>query len=159
MYHGHKNDLSLLERLLEFCLWTWLFGRWQRNSQLPNKAVICIFNIVSASVKKLEKIYSSSYSIFCYSVTKSCPTHCDPMNCSTPGSSVFHYFCQFAQIHVESVMLSNLLIHCYPFSSFPQSFPASWSFPVSQFFASGVQSIGASSLTSVFPMPIQGWFL
>ena len=45
-----------------------------------------------------------------------------------------------------------------PFSSCPQSFPASGSFPVSQFFASGLQSIGASASASVLPMNIQGWF-
>ena len=39
-----------------------------------------------------------------------------------------------------------------------QSSPASWSFPMSQCFASGGQSIGASASTSVFPMSIQGWF-
>ena len=42
--------------------------------------------------------------------------------------------------------------------SCPQSFPASGSFPMSQFFPSGGQSIGASASTSVFPMNIQGWF-
>ena len=42
-----------------------------------------------------------------------------------------------------------------PFSSCPQSFPASGSFPMSQFFASGGQSIGASA--SVLPMNIQDW--
>ena len=45
-----------------------------------------------------------------------------------------------------------------PFSSCPQSFPASGSFPVSQFFASGGQSIGASASASVLPMTIQDWF-
>ena len=39
-----------------------------------------------------------------------------------------------------------------------QSFPASGSFPMSQLFASSGQSIGASALTSVLPMNIQGWF-
>ena len=43
-----------------------------------------------------------------------------------------------------------------PFSSHLQSSPASGSFPMSQFFASGGQSIGASA--SVLPMNIQGWF-
>ena len=42
-----------------------------------------------------------------------------------------------------------------PFSSCPQSFPASRSFPVSQFFTSGGQSIGVSASTSVLPMNIQ----
>ena len=44
-----------------------------------------------------------------------------------------------------------------PFSSCLQSFPASGSFPVSQFFASGGQSIGVSASTSVLPMNIQDW--
>ena len=43
-------------------------------------------------------------------------------------------------------------------SSHLQSFPASGSFPVSQFFASGGQSIGASASASVLPKSIQGWF-
>ena len=45
-----------------------------------------------------------------------------------------------------------------PFSSRLQSFPASGSFPVSQFFTSGGQSTGVSVSTSVLPMSIQGWF-
>ena len=45
-----------------------------------------------------------------------------------------------------------------PFSSCLQSFPASESFPMSQFFASGGQSIGASASISVLPMNIQDWF-
>ena len=45
-----------------------------------------------------------------------------------------------------------------PFSSCLQSFPASGSFPVSQFFTSGAQSIGFSASASVLPMNIQDWF-
>ena len=45
-----------------------------------------------------------------------------------------------------------------PFSPHHQSFPASGSFPMSQFFASGGQNIGASASTSVLPMNIQDWF-
>ena len=45
-----------------------------------------------------------------------------------------------------------------PFSSRLQSFPASGPFPMSQFFPSGGQSIGASASASVLPMNIQGWF-
>ena len=44
------------------------------------------------------------------------------------------------------------------FSSCLQSFPASVSFPISQFFASGGQSIGVSASASVLPMNIQDWF-
>ena len=45
-----------------------------------------------------------------------------------------------------------------PFSSCLQSFPALGSFPMSQFWASGGQSIGVSALASVLPMNIQDWF-
>ena len=44
-----------------------------------------------------------------------------------------------------------------PFSSCLQSFPASWSFPMSQFFTSGGQHIGASASASALPMNIQDW--
>ena len=44
-----------------------------------------------------------------------------------------------------------------PFSSCPQSLPASESFPMSQLFAWGGQSIGVSALASVFPKNTQGW--
>ena len=45
-----------------------------------------------------------------------------------------------------------------PFSSHLQSFPASGSFPMSQFFVSGGQSTGVSASTLVFPMNTQDWF-
>ena len=59
---------------------------------------------------------------------------------------------------IESVMPSNHFILCRPLSSCPQSFPASGFFSVSQFFASGGQSIGVSASTSVLPMNTRDWF-
>ena len=59
---------------------------------------------------------------------------------------------------IESVIPSNHLILCLPFSSCLQSFTASGSFPMSQFFTSGGQSIGVSVSASVLPMNIQDWF-
>ena len=56
---------------------------------------------------------------------------------------------------IESVMSSNHLILCCPLLFLPQSFPASGSFPISQFFPWGGQSIGVSASTSVLPMNIQ----
>ena len=56
---------------------------------------------------------------------------------------------------IELVMPSNHLILCHPLSSCLQSFPASGSFPMSQLFPSGGQSIGVSASTSVLPMNIQ----
>ena len=55
-------------------------------------------------------------------------------------------------------MPSNNLILCRPLLLLPSIFPASGSFLVSQFFASGGQNIGASASASVLPMNIQCWF-
>ena len=55
---------------------------------------------------------------------------------------------------IESVMPSNHLIFCFPFSCL-QSFPASGSFPMSHFFTAGGQSIGVSASASVLPMNSQ----
>ena len=59
---------------------------------------------------------------------------------------------------IKSVMPSNHLILCHPLLLLPSIFPASGSFPVSQFFPLGGQSIGASALASVLPMKIQDSF-
>ena len=59
---------------------------------------------------------------------------------------------------VESVMPSNHLILCHPLLSCLQSFPASGSFPRSQFFKSGGQSTGVSASASVLSMNSQDWF-
>ena len=94
---------------------------------------------------------------FSCSVTKSCPTLCDPMDCSTSGFPVLLHLPEFAQTHVHWVgdaIQPSSVVH---FSSCPQSFPASGSFPMSQFFASGGQSIGVSASTSVLPMNTQDW--
>ena len=90
------------------------------------------------------------------SVTKSCPTLCDPMDSSTPGCSVLHQVSLLKFMSSESVMPSNHLILCHPFSSCLQSFPASGSFLISLLFTSGGPGIGASA--SVLPMNIQGLF-
>ena len=59
---------------------------------------------------------------------------------------------------IESVMPSNHLILCHLLLLLPSVFPASGYFPMSQFFASGGQSIEASASASVLPMNIQDWF-
>ena len=59
-------------------------------------------------------------------------------------------------ISFESMMPSNYLILYHPL--LPSIFSSTRSFPVSQLFPSGAQSIGASTSASVFPVNIQGWF-
>ena len=60
---------------------------------------------------------------------------------------------------VESVMPSSHLILCCPLSSCFQSSPASQSFPMSQPFTSGSQTVGVSASASVLPVNFQAWFL
>ena len=70
--------------------------------------------------------------------------------CPSPTTRAYSNSCQLHQWCHPTISSSVI-----PFSHL-QSFPASGSFPRSQFFASGGQSIGASA--SVLPMNIQGWF-
>ena len=92
------------------------------------------------------------------SVTQSCLTLCDPMDCSTPDFPVHHQFLELAQTQCPSSHWCHRTTSVVPFSSYLPSFPASGSFPMSQFFASGGQSTGVFSLALVLPMDIQDWF-
>ena len=71
-----------------------------------------------------------------------------PVDCSTPGFPVIHYLPQFAQTHVH--LVGDAIQPFHPLSSWPQSFPASRSFPMSWLFTSVAQSTGASA--SLLPM-------
>ena len=83
----------------------------------------------------------------------------DPMDCSMSGFPVHHQLLELAQTHVHRVVMpSNHLILCHPLLLLPSIFPTSGSFPMSQFFISGGQRIGASAPASVLPMNIQDWF-
>ena len=102
---------------------------------------------------------SNSWSVQFSSVAQPCPTLCDPKYCSTPGLSVHHQLPEFTQIYVHWVSDAIQPSHpVVPFSSHLQSFLASGSFQMSQFFASGDESIGVSASASVLPMNIQNWF-
>ena len=97
------------------------------------------------------------------SVAQSCPTLCDPMNrcmsglppSQTPG--VYSNSCPLSRWWHPAISSSVT-----PFSSCPQSLPASGSFPVNQLFTWGGQSTGVSASASVLPMNTQdlsplGW--
>ena len=86
---------------------------------------------------------------------------CNPMNCSMPGLSVHHQLPEFTQTHVHwvsDVIQPSIASSVVPFSSCPQSLLASGSFPVSQLFAWGGQSIGVSASALVLPMNTQDWY-
>ena len=80
------------------------------------------------------------------------------MNRSTPGLPFHQQLLEFTQTHVhrvgDAIQPSHPVI---PFSSYPQSLPASGSFPMSQLFISGGQSVGVSASASVLPMNTQDW--
>ena len=73
--------------------------------------------------------------------------------CPSPTPKAYSNSCPSSQWCHPTISSSNI-----PFSSCLQSFPASGSFPMSQFFASGGQSIGVSASASFLPMNIQDWF-
>ena len=84
---------------------------------------------------------------------------------ATPGTaarqaslSITHSHSLLKLTSIESVMPSNHLILCRPLLLPPSIFPSIRSFQMSQFFASGGQSIEASASASVLPMNIQDWF-
>ena len=77
-----------------------------------------------------------------------------PMDWSTPGFPVHHQLPELAQNHVYPTISFSVT----PFFSCLQSFAASGSFPMSKFFTTGGQIIGASASASVLPMNVQNWF-
>ena len=79
------------------------------------------------------------------------PQHARPP-CPSPAPGVHPYPCPSSRWYHSTI--SSFVI---PFSSCPQSFPASGSFPMSQLFTSGDQSIGVSASTSVLPVNTQDW--
>ena len=73
--------------------------------------------------------------------------------CPSPTPGVYSNSCPLSQWCLPTISSSVV-----PFFSRLQAFPASGSFPMSQFFASGGQSVGVSASASVLPMNIQDWF-
>ena len=93
------------------------------------------------------------------SVAQSCLTLCDRMlqharlPCPSPTPRACSNSCPLS-LWCHTTISSSVI----PFSSCLQSFPASGSFPMSQFFASGGQRIRVSASASVLPVTIQDWF-
>ena len=93
------------------------------------------------------------------SVTQSCSTPCDPMNCSTPGLPVHHQLREFTETQVHWV--SDAIQPSHPLSSpsppAPNPSQHQSLFLMSQLFAWGGQSTGVSALASFLPKKSQGW--
>ena len=77
-----------------------------------------------SSLPSVFKLNAWFNSVQFSSLTQSCPTFCDPMNCSTPGLPVYQQHPEFTQTHLHRVG-DDISSSVAPFSSCPQSFPAS----------------------------------
>ena len=153
----HLRDLSMCLQAEVACPFSWLCG-----------ILLCDYTTIYWSFSLLSPWVASRFWYYEHSchghsaqvlwwtvVVQSCPTLWDHIDCSMPGFPVLHYLLEFAQTHVHWVDDAIQSSHpVAPFSSCPQSFPTSGSFPMKQLFASGGQSSGASALASVLPMNI-----
>ena len=140
------NSLILL--LAQFCCWGPLVS-------------FLLFLLLCFPTKefKLRSVLRIKYQFS--SVTQSCPALWSPMDCSMPAFPVFHYVLEFSQTHLHWIgeAIQPISSSVALFSSYPQSFPASGYFSMSQLFTSGGQSVGASTSASVLPINTQGWLL
>ena len=147
-YVSHLSGQQLLQRrpvgfYLGHRVGRWS-GTWQPCSVSSSLAWTCsqgAFLAQESRIPMWSKMWPNTYvasaSVQFSSVQSlGCARLCDSMDCSTPGLPVHHQL-----LSIESVMPSNHLILCIPFSSHLQTFPASGTFQMSQFFASGGQSI------------------
>ena len=129
---------------------------WARSPD-PQSSATGIYTLALVLPTVLPRPASSQ--VYFSSATQSYLTLCDPRDCSIPGFCVHHQLLELAPTHVQrvsdAIQPSSSVV---PFSSCLQSFPASGSFPTSQLFVSGSQSIRASASASVlqglFPL---GW--
>ena len=160
---GSSSIFSLLERekktvfhkLHMSCISILMFCRQSKAS-----LVACSPNLRHFFVPKQIAQQSCTAPVQFSSVTQSCLTLFNPMDCSMIGLPVHHQFLEFTQIHVhwvgDTIQPSHPLLSPYPpaFNLFQKK----RYFPMSQFFTSGGQSIRVSASESVLPMNIQDLF-
>ena len=142
--------MILLHMLLSFMIlfpmevspWVSLWnGNWQKH----DNTFLCIF------LKQLLVSVQFSHSVMSDSLWPHESQHARPP-CPSPTSGVHSNSC-LSSWWCHPAISSSVI----PFSSCPQPLPASGSFPVSQLFAWGGQSIGVSAPASVLPMNTQAW--
>ena len=112
---------------------------------------------VPKNAQTTAQLHSSHYqyqfrcSVMADSLQPHEPQHASPP-CPSPAPGVYPNSCPLSRWCHPAISSSVI-----PFSSCPQSFPASGSFQMSQLFASGGQSVGVSASTSVLPVNTQDW--
>ena len=144
---------------LNTCLHPWMINSWARRLWLRGE-IFCKQEASGGRGGRGLSWEGPTVSFVIQShVTQSCPTIAAPrtaatrLPCPSPSPRVSSNSGLLSQWYHPTISPSVV-----PFSSCPQSFPVSGSFPMSQLFSSGGQSIGASASASVLPMNIQGWF-
>ena len=110
------------------------FHKWVKNKNIPQSVSQFSCSVVSDSLRSHES------------------QHARPP-CPSPTPGVYSNSCPSSRWCHPAISSSAI-----PFSSCPQSLPASGCFPMSQFFTRSGQSIGVSASTSGLPMNIQDWF-
>ena len=164
--HGNPLQYSCLENPIDGealqAIVPWVTKSWTQLKRLSSHNVhlfmLLLMDICVASSLWLWICLYVSFGECSCSVAKSCPTLQDPMDCSTPGFPVHHQFPVYSNTCPLSRWCHSTNSSSVTLFSCLQSFPASGSFQMNQFFASGGQSIGVSASASVLPMNIQDWF-
>ena len=162
---GAYFEYSLLIYTKIIILWFHLVRQWL----FPLFSPPCFGStlLLSLALSTLDREYLTEHvssrhvneRLLISSVAQSCPPlqpyglqHAKPL-CPSPSPRACSNSCPLSQCWHPNISFSVI-----PFFSHLQSFPALGSFPISQFFASGGQSIGVSASASVLPMNIQDWF-
>ena len=119
------------------------YKTYRTTPSLPTITLYCYSRQVArfSSVTQSRKLFGTPWNA----------SHQASLSMPTPG--VYSNSCPLCRWCLPTISTSVI-----PFFLCLKSFPVSGSFPMSQFFASGSQSIGVSASTSVLPMNIQDWF-
>ena len=134
---------------------TWVLDPIYSFTEAQIFCYLCSFFLFSCSNCMISVVLSSfqfSHSVMSDSLQTHGLQHARPP-CPSPTPAVYSNSCPLSQLCHPTILYSVI-----PFSSHLQFFPASGSYQMSQFFASGGQNIGVSALASVLPMNIHDWF-
>ena len=135
----------------------WIWRKLDSVKKASNKRLhpLCTHFYNLCKMMKLLRWRKDSFQFSCSVRSNSLwthgPQHAKPP-CPSPTPGVYSNSCSLSRWCHPTISSSVIPFSC------PQSFPASRSFQMSQFFASGGQSNGVSASASVFSMSIQGWF-
>ena len=134
------------------CVWV---RNWDTSDQYQAQVTDYGTWNVGIEINKLRRDQLVQFS----SVAQSCPTLCNPMNCSTPGLPIHHQLPESTQTHAlrvgDAMQPSHPLLSPCPPAPNPSHYQGL--FQMSQLFTWGGQSTGVSASASVIPMNTQDW--